>query len=660
MSAEFNKSDINDIRPAETLRLISRSLVFVWPYWKQLTVKLILSLFGVVIVLILPWPLKILTDHVVMGLPVGSAPTPYPPYAQPLLDMMMGLTPMEIVWAIVGMSLAGIVLIGAFGIGAASDSAEGSLAEGLDTATKSENQANVSGSRIGGLLGLFEYRYQLRATHRINHDLRSILYHRLISLPMTRYSDASIGDTVYRVMYDTPSISRVCYDIYVTPIVSFFTLAIVIWTTQYSFSAVPSIIATAWLAAPLILFSSLLMTGITRRRSIAARKAGASTTATVEEGMSNIVAVQSLGASNRQRASFATDSNQSFKRFRLYELMNVLMLGLQAAIVISLVYYVFFDVANAIIDGRMSAGDYAVLYGFFFQIANTASGLGAMWFNLQNSVAGMKRVFDIIDQPMDADHHGEQVLAQKAKSIQFENISFSYGDGSSALSSVNLKAQVGEMIALVGATGAGKSTLTYMLPGFVVPTSGRVLINNTDIADLSLSSIRENVAFVFQEPVVFDDTAGNNIRMGNPNATHDEIVRAAYNAGALSFVEELPSGFDTRLGQAGANLSVGQKQRLAIARGLVSRSPILILDEPTAALDPETENALMEALQTEREQRLLLVIAHRLSTIRSADRIVFIERGRILEIGSHDELMAKVDSPYRRFVNLQIGGAERI
>ena len=155
MSAEIEKTDVDDISTAETLRLIGRSLVFVLPYWKQLTVKLMLSLFGVVIVLILPWPLKILTDHVVMGLPVGSAPTPYPPYAQPLLDMMIGLTPIEIVWTIVAMSLAGILLIGAFGTGAASDRADGSLAEGLDTATKSENQANVSDSRISGLLGLF-------------------------------------------------------------------------------------------------------------------------------------------------------------------------------------------------------------------------------------------------------------------------------------------------------------------------------------------------------------------------------------------------------------------------------------------------------------------------------------------------------------------------
>ena len=211
------------------------------------------------------------------------------------------------------------------------------------------------------------------------------------------------------------------------------------------------------------------------------------------------------------------------------------------------------------------------------------------------------------------------------------------------------------MIALVGATGAGKSTLAYTLPGFIRPTSGRVLLDGVDLTALDIDCVRENVAFVFQEPVVFDDTVTNNIRMGNPGATAEEVAAAARTAGALEFVEALPDGFRTRLGQGGATLSVGQKQRLAIARGLVSRAPVLVLDEPTAALDPETENALVGALQAERAQRLLIVIAHRLSTIRSADRIVFIEAGRIVETGTHAELMRRRAGAYRRFVELQVG-----
>ena len=652
-------SDAHDIRAfgtRETLGLIARSLVFVWPYRKLIAVKLALSLVGVSVVLILPWPLKILVDHVVMGMPVGTAPTPYPPYAQPLLDLMVGLTPFQIVWAIVGISLVGIVLIGAFGQGAASDRAEGELAEGLDTATKSENQANVSDSRVSGLLGLFEYRYQLRATHRINHDLRSMLYRRLMALPMTRFADSSIGDAVYRVMYDTPSISRVCYDILVTPLVSVYAMGVIIWTTQYSFSVLPSVIAMAWLAAPMVLGTTLLMTGITRRRSIASRQAGATTTATVEEGMSNIAAVQSLGATARQRESFAADSAQSFRRFRGYELMNLLLAALQGAVILGLTFYVFYDVANAIIDARMSAGDYAVLYGFFLQIAITAGALGALWFNLQNSVAGMKRVFDVIDMRVDADHHGARRLPGAARRVALEDVSFRYPDGTLALDGVSLEGRVGEMIALVGTTGAGKSTLAYTLPGFIRPTAGRVLLDDTDLAALSVDCVRDNVAFVFQEPIVFDDTVASNIGMGNPAASAAEQEAAARTAGALDFIEALPEGFRTRLGQGGATLSVGQKQRLAIARGLVSSAPVLVLDEPTAALDPETENALVAALQAERQKRLLIVIAHRLSTIRSADRIVFIESGRIVETGSHDALMRRPDGAYRRFVELQVGG----
>jgi len=652
-------SDAHDIRAfgtRETLGLIARSLVFVWPYRKLIAVKLALSLVGVSVVLILPWPLKILVDHVVMGMPVGTAPTPYPPYAQPLLDLMVGLTPFQIVWAIVGISLVGIVLIGAFGQGAASDRAEGELAEGLDTATKSENQANVSDSRVSGLLGLFEYRYQLRATHRINHDLRSMLYRRLMALPMTRFADSSIGDAVYRVMYDTPSISRVCYDILVTPLVSVYAMGVIIWTTQYSFSVLPSVIAMAWLAAPMVLGTTLLMTGITRRRSIASRQAGATTTATVEEGMSNIAAVQSLGATARQRESFAADSAQSFRRFRGYELMNLLLAALQGAVILGLTFYVFYDVANAIIDARMSAGDYAVLYGFFLQIAITAGALGALWFNLQNSVAGMKRVFDVIDMRVDADHHGARRLPGAARRVALEDVSFRYPDGTLALDGVSIEGRVGEMIALVGTTGAGKSTLAYTLPGFIRPTAGRVLLDDTDLAALSVDCVRDNVAFVFQEPIVFDDTVASNIGMGNPAASAAEQEAAARTAGALDFIEALPEGFRTRLGQGGATLSVGQKQRLAIARGLVSRAPVLVLDEPTAALDPETENALVAALQAERQKRLLIVIAHRLSTIRSADRIVFIESGRIVETGSHDALMRRPDGAYRRFVELQVGG----
>ena len=646
--------DVQVVGPRETLSLVGRSLGLVWPYLPRVFVKLILSLIGVSVVLILPWPLKVLVDHVVMDMPIGESPTLYPPYVQPLVHLLEGMSPSGIVASVVAISIVGIVLIGAFR-SEARDAAEGELAEGLDTATRSENQANTSASSVGGLVGLFEYRFQLRITHRINHDLRTRLYRRLLAQPMTRFADASIGDAVYRVMYDTPSISRVCYDILVTPLVSLYTLLVVIWTTQYSFAAVPSLVLIASYAAPIMLLVTLLMTGITRRRSIASRQAGAATTARVEEGMSNIAAVQALGANERQTRAFGKDSAASFRRFRGFELMNILAAILRDFVTFGLAFYLFFEIADALIDNRLSAGDYTVVFTFFNQFAGTAAALGAMWFNLQNSVAGMKRVFDVLDASVDADAHGQQTLTDPATRVAVENTSFTYSGGARALTNVSLDGRVGEMIALVGPTGAGKTTLAYLLPGFIRPDSGRVTIDGVDLGDLRVETIRRNVSFVFQEPVVFDDTVHANVALGRPQASEEEVEAALATAGALDFALSLPEGLDTRLGQGGATLSVGQKQRLAVARGLVSQAPILILDEPTAALDPETENALVNALQDELRRRLLIVIAHRLSTIRSADRVVFVEDGRVVETGSHEELMADSDGAYRRFVELQLG-----
>lgn len=644
------------IGPIETLSLLGRSLSFVWPYLPRVFVKLILSLIGVSVVLILPWPLKVLVDHVVMDMPIGDSPTLYPPYVQPLVDMLEGMSPAGIVASVVAISVVGLVLIGAFR-SETRDSAEGDLAEGLDTATRSENQANTSTSSVGGLVGLFEYRYQLRVTHRINHDLRTRLYGRMMAQPITRFADSSIGDSVYRVMYDTPSISRVCYDILVTPLVSIYTLFVVIWTTQYSFAAVPSLVLVASYAGPLVLIGTLLMTGITRRRSIASRQAGATTTARVEEGLSNIAAVQALGANEQQAEEFGKDSAVSFKRFRQFELMNILALLLRDFVTFGLAFYLFFEIVDALIDERLSAGDYAVVFTFFSTFAGSTGALGAMWFNLQNSVAGMKRVFDILDSKVDADTHGHQTLARGATHVTIENASYGYPDGTRALTDVQLDGRIGEMIALVGPTGAGKTTLAYLLPGFIRPDSGRVAIDGVDLGELSVETIRRNVAFVFQEPAIFDDTVRANVLLGRPGARDEDVEAALSTAGALDFVRSLPEGLDSRLGRSGATLSVGQKQRLAIARGLISEAPILILDEPTAALDPETEVALVDALQRERDRRLLVIIAHRLSTIRSADRIVFLENGRVVESGSHDELMANPVGAYRGFIELQIGSA---
>ena len=645
----------SNIDTRETLRLIRRATVFVWPLRYQVAAKLALAVVGISVLLVMPWPLKLLIDYVIMGVPIGDSPTPYPPFVSPLVDLMKGLTPLEVVTVIFVFSFLTIILVGAFGISAAArDGTGANLSQGLDTATRSENMANISDSKVGGLLGLFEYRYQLQTTHRLNHRFRSLLFDRLLALPMTHFSDASVGDAVYRVLYDTPAISRICYEIWVVPFLALYTAAAVIWTTSYCFTAVPSVAWAAWAILPSV-FISLLVTGLARRRSAESRAAGTTTTARIEEGMSNIVAVQSLGANKRELARFEDDSAESFKRFRAYMLVVISLIVIQVAIALALIFAVFFDVSEAIIAGKMSAGDYSVLFAYFVLLLEHTGAMGALWFFLQDNVAAMQRVFQIIDLPRDAESHGDLPLQSVKHGIVMENVSFTYPDGTHALSGVNCEGRIGEMIALVGATGAGKSTLAYLMPGFINTNDGRVLIDGADIRRFSIDSLRRNIAFVFQESVVFDDTIEYNIQIGNPDATYEDIEAAARVAGALEFIEKLPDGFQSRVGQAGGTLSVGQKQRLSIARGLVSSAPILILDEPTAALDPETERALLTALNVERERRLLIIIAHRLSTIRTADRIYFLEEGRVLETGNHDELMRRTDGAYKRFVELQFG-----
>ena len=241
------------------------------------------------------------------------------------------------------------------------------------------------------------------------------------------------------------------------------------------------------------------------------------------------------------------------------------------------------------------------------------------------------------------------------RGVTFENVSLVYPDGRRALDEVSLEAKVGEITAIVGPTGAGKTSLAYLAPRFHQATSGRVLIDGMDVAELTLESLRGQVAYVFQETQLFSMSVADNIRYGRPDAPAELVVKAATTAGAHDFIMALPQAYETQLGSRGAKLSVGQRQRLAIARGLILDAPILILDEPTSALDPETERHLVDALHEAARGRCVIVIAHRLSTIAHADKLVFLEGGRVREQGHPTELIARPGSAYGGFARLQAG-----
>lgn len=312
----------------------------------------------------------------------------------------------------------------------------------------------------------------------------------------------------------------------------------------------------------------------------------------------------------------------------------------------------FILITDDVIAGALSLGDYAVLWGMFVLLGYNASAIGLYWIELQKNVAAVRRVFFFIDYTAEVERP-LQPMAPLANAITFDDVSFSYPDGRVGLSQINLTFPVGKLVATVGPTGAGKTTLAYMLPGYLRPTTGDIYFDEKNLKDVNFNDIRNQVTYVFQEHMLLSNSICENLLLGNPDASEDEMLEACRISGSMEFIDPLPKGIDTPVGKGGDTLSVGQKQRLSIARGLVRHTPILVLDEPTAALDPQTENALMASLKKAAKGRLVVIIVHRLSTIREADQIVFVEGGRVVDVGDHETLMRDPEGRYRQFVDLQ-------
>jgi ABC-type multidrug transport system fused ATPase/permease subunit len=372
--------------------------------------------------------------------------------------------------------------------------------------------------------------------------------------------------------------------------------------------------------------------------------------------MSNITAVQSLGGEKREHARFDQDSAASFKAYRRYMVFVGITIAAGVGFGALLVGAVFLHVGDQVITGKFSPGDVGVLVPYFSSIAYSAVDMGALWFNVQENAAGLNRVFWLMDLPSEQDPPQATTLPRTRESVRLDHVSFEYEAGTPVLRDVSFEAKKGQLTALVGPAGAGKTTIAYMVPRFLSPTGGKVLADGNDVSQATRSSLRSQVAFVFQETTLFDTTIGENLRLGNPKASDQALIEAATTAGIYDFIRGLPEGFETRLGRAGGKLSVGQKQRLSIARALVCDAPIMVFDEPTSALDPETEGKIVQALEAAARDRVVIVIAHRLSTVRGAAQILFVKDGRIAERGTHRALMADPNGAYRQFVQLQTHG----
>ena len=307
-----------------------------------------------------------------------------------------------------------------------------------------------------------------------------------------------------------------------------------------------------------------------------------------------------------------------------------------------------------VIDGTLTKGEFMAFVTAMLLAYQPLKALANLNTNLQEGLAATERVFTILDtKPTITTTPNAPDLKIAGGEIVFENVRFTYGTGTAALHDISLEVPAGKSVALVGPSGAGKSTILNLIPRFYDPDSGHVAIDGTDVTTVDLTSLRDAIGLVSQETVLFDDSVSANIAYGRMNASKDEIMEAAKNAGAHEFITDMPNGYGTMIGEQGAKLSGGQRQRLSIARAMLKDAPILLLDEATSALDPETERLIQKSLSRLMHGRTTLVIAHRLATVQEADIIHYIEEGRVMESGSHRSLMAK-DGAYARLYSLEL------
>ena len=638
-----------DIRTTEALRLIGRCTKLLAEAKWLFSLKFLLQLGLVFPALLLPWMAKILIDNVILQRPFGETSVAYPPFMNPILNLIDGLDPMGIM-----LVLTIIYATMLFTIGSRMGGTGAGLLQGQDAATQAENTVSAGYSAGGGIWGIAEFMVHVRLTQSIANRVRTRLFHRLTHLPMTVLDDQRIGDSVFRVLYDVPEVPDLAYRVTLTPFFMGLGALISLYILQYSYGAVaPELIWIAWFAVPAAFVTTFPFSGALRRTNQNKRAAGSAATNAMEESITQVGAVQSLGASTQVSSRFASFSDQTFLRERYAIAVIIFVASIAGGVFAAAAIYVTIVVSDQIIENTMTPGDFAVLLGIYYQISSAAGYYGSIWIKLQETLAAVRRVFFFLDYRSEENRSEGKQLDNIQESVVLEDVSFDYPDGKRALDRINVELPINKLVAIVGPTGAGKTTLAYLIPSLLTPTSGRILIDGIDIRELNVDSLRRQVTYVFQEHTLLSDTVRENLLLANPDATESKLHEALEIAGCNEFLDKLPDGIDTVLGRSGDTLSVGQQQRLSIARGLVRDAKILILDEPTAALDPQTEQRLVGALENAAKDRLVIVIAHRLSTIRRADQIIFLEDGRIVESGSEAELMARPGGAYRTFVELQ-------
>lgn len=486
--------------------------------------------------------------------------------------------------------------------------------------------------------GLNSLRLLLNNTfeQKVIFDLRSDLYSHIQLLPLRWFDNRATGDLMTRVLEDVTSVERVLIDGIDQGTVAVLQVVIVLAGMFY---LSPKLALVGLASVPFLAGGALWYTLTAHRRYRLQRRAASSMNALLHDNLSGIRQIKSFVREREEHARFnrASDALRHstlvvMKIWAIYS-PSMYLFGTLGVLAVGAVGML------EILSGSMRLGDltaFLILSGFLYEPVGKLHQLNQL---LQAGRAAAERVFEIIDEPVES-QRGHKFEGEVRGEIEFRHVSFSYGSELPALSDVSFHARPGETIALVGKTGAGKSTLINLLTRFYELEEGDILIDGQSIRDINVRELREKIGMVTQESFLFNGTIRENLQIGKPGASDEELLEAAEAANARSFVDLLRSGLSSVVGERGVKLSVGEKQRLSIARALLKDPPILVLDEATASVDTATERLIQDALENLMFHRTSIVIAHRLSTIVHADQILVLDRGRIIERGTHEQLLA--------------------
>jgi ATP-binding cassette subfamily B protein/subfamily B ATP-binding cassette protein MsbA len=552
-----------------------------------------------------PWPLKLIIDNVIEGKPLPRAAA-----------AIVGVLPFaESREGLLGWCVAATVVL--FVVGWA---------------------VGLAGAYAGILFG-----------QRMIYDLAADLFGHLQRLSLRFHGSRSVGDLIRRVTSDTSCVATIVRDA-LLPLASALVMLVAMFLVMWKLS--PQLAVLALAVVPLMMLAFRVYAKPMILKGYEQQVAEGQLYTIVERTLSAIPVVQAFGGEGRASAELRDGCAVALRTTIDTTKVQVafkIAIGLATAIGTGAIIAVG---SREVLAGELTVGSLLV---FLAYLGSLYAPLNALMYTSStiNGAAGSAwrviEIFQIDHEVADAPH--ARAVPRARGQVRLENVSFGYQPDRPALHDVTLTIEAGTTVAIVGSSGAGKSTLASLVPRFFDPQQGRVLLDGQDVRQLKLTGLREQVAVVLQEPFLFPLTVAQNVAYANPHATRQQIEEAARAAGADEFIRKLPNGYDTVIGERGATLSGGERQRVSIARALLKDAPVLILDEPTAALDAKTETGLLEALDVLMEDRTTLVIAHRLSTIRNADRIIVLDQGRVVEQGPPDVLLRR-GGAYRRMMDL--------